>query len=212
MKRAYVIGLTGSVALVGMVLCAGLAGAEPYDSAPAAAQTRAPEAAQTPAPEAAPARAATGEATDEKRAERMKACPCPMCPMAAKEGEMGKGRDMDKGTDRSPAMRQRQMMSNTEMSKDDAACLLASKSELTLTPEQVQKLEQIIKQSRTEAVAVLTSEQKEKLEDIPKKPTSMHQMGTSMHERMSRNIGTSVPEDDGRERYEEPGGAASPRN
>lgn len=168
MKRGYVIRLIGSVALVGMVLCAGLAGAEASGTPPAAA--------------AAPTDAQMGE-------ERMIACPCPMCPMLA-----DKGTDMCKEMDVPAAMKQRcQMMMNAEMSKDDAVCLLACTSELSFTPDQVQKLEEIVKRSRQEAVAILTPEQKKTLAEIPEKPASVCEMRMNMHEMMMKNMDAHGP-------------------
>jgi hypothetical protein len=126
MKAVYVIASIASIALMGMVVCAALAGAASNPPSPAPTEAKAggaPVKAQMPA--------------------------CPMCSMMA-----GGGKGMGKGMDMPPAMKRRcQMMMNAEMSKDDAACLLAFKQELKLTPEQVQKLEQIVKESRQEAAA-----------------------------------------------------------
>jgi len=104
----YVIASIASIALMGMVVCAALAGAATKPPSPAPTEAKAggaPVKTQMPA--------------------------CPMCPMMA-----GGGKGMGKGMDMPPAMKRRcQMMMNAEMSRDDAACLLAFKQELKLTPE-----------------------------------------------------------------------------
>jgi hypothetical protein len=123
----------------------------------------------------------------------------------------GKGMGMGKGMDMPPAMKQRcQMMINAEMSKDDAACLLASTQELKLTPEQVQKLDQIVKQSRQEAAAILTPEQKKTLAEVPEKPASMCEMHTKMHEMKMQKMDAG-PKTTEEKAKKGPEGAASPK-
>jgi hypothetical protein len=113
---------------------------------------------------------------------------CPMCALT---------RGADKGMEMSPAMKQHcDMIMNSELSKKDAACILALKQELKLTPEQVQQLEQILKESRQKAVAVLTPEQqKSALNDLAP-PESMSAMHSTMHKstaQKSTDPGTSAP-------------------
>ncbi len=96
---------------------------------------------------------------------------------------------MCKEMDMPPAKKQCcKMMMNTEMSKNDAACLLALKEELKLTPEQAQKLEQIIKESRQQSAAVLTPEQQKTLADVAGEPTSMMGMHKEMHDKMMKKM------------------------
>lgn len=128
-----------------------------------------------------------------------------MCPMMA-----GKGMDMSKGMDMPPAMKQHcQMMMNAEICKDDAACLLACKQDLKLSSEQIQKLDQIIKQSRQEAAAVLTPEQQKTLAEVPGKPECMCAMHAAMHEKMMKKTEAAPAKPAEEKAKKEPEGAAS---
>ena len=166
-KAVYVIA---SIVLGSMLICAVIAGAVSAPTSPPPADAKA-----VVAPVKEPAKAPMSA--------------CPMCP-----AKSGGGEGMGKGMDMTPAMKQHcQMMMNTEMSKDDAACLLAIKQELKLTPEQIQKLEQIVKQSRQEAVALLTPEQQKTLAEVEGQPTSMCVMHTKMHDKMMKKMDDAAP-------------------
>jgi hypothetical protein len=183
-KAVHVIAWIASIVLGGMVVSAALAGAATDPPSPAPTQAKAGE-----APVNAPMPA------------------CPMCPMMA-----GGGKGMGMGMDMPPAMRQRcQMMMNAEMSKDDAACLLAIKEELKLTPEQVQKLEQIVKQSRQEAAAILTPEQQKTLAEVPGQSTSMSAMHAKMHEKMMQKMEGGSPKTTEEKPVKAPEGGAAPK-
>jgi hypothetical protein len=178
----YVVASIASIALMGMVVCAALAGAA------------------TNLPSPAPAEAKAGGAPVKAQMP-----PCPMCPMMA-----GGGKGMGKGMDMPPAMKRRcQMMMNAEMSTDDAACLLAFKQELKLTPEQVQKLEQIVKESRQEAPAILTPEQQKTLAEVAGQPASMNAMHAKMHEKMMQKMEGAGPKTTEEKAKKEPEGAGS---
>jgi len=117
---------------------------------------------------------------------------------------------MGKGMDMPPAMKRRcQMMMNAEMSKDDAACLLAFKQELKLTPEQVQKMKQIVKESRQEAAAILTPEQQKTLAEVDGQPASMNAMHAKMHEKMMQKMEGAGPKTTEEKAKKEPEGAGS---
>ena len=117
---------------------------------------------------------------------------------------------MGKGMDMPPAMKRRcQMMMNAKMSKDDAACLLAFKQELKLTPEQVQKMKQIVKESRQEAAAILTPEQQKTLAEVDGQPASMNAMHAKMHEKMMQKMEGAGPKTTEEKAKKEPEGAGS---
>jgi hypothetical protein len=65
---------------------------------------------------------------------------------------------------------------NVPVPMDGPEALLSQKEELNLTKEQVQKLEQLAKDAREKANAVLTEEQKSKLTDVSEKPVSSLEM------------------------------------
>jgi hypothetical protein len=161
MKSIYVIASIASVVLGGMVLFVALVGAA--TNAPSPASPREAEACESPA---------LGDMSAG-----------PMWPMMAGE---------EKGTekmDMPPALSQRyRMMMNAEMGKDDAACLLALKQELTLTPEQIQKLEQILKISRQAAAVVLTPEQRKILTEVSAQAASMNAIHAQMQANRMRKM------------------------
>lgn len=189
MRAVHVIAWIASIALGGMVVSAAIAGAA------------------TNLPNPAPAEAKAGGAPMKGPMPM-----CPMCPMMAGDGK-GMGMGMGKGMDMPPVMKQRcRMMANAEMSKDDAVCLLAMKQELKLIPEQVQKLEQIVKQSRQEAAAILNPEQQKVLAEVPAQQVSMSAMHAKMHEKMMQKMeGAAGPKMKKEKAEKAPEGAAAPK-
>ncbi len=159
-KAVHVIVWIASIILAGMVVSAALAGSATSPASPPPAR---PNAAEEPVKEQIPA--------------------CSMSAMMA-GGEQGIGGGMDMPL---PVKRRCQMMMNAEMSKEDPACLLAFTQELDLTPEQVQKLGQIVKQSRQDAGATLTPVQQKILAEVAGQPTSMTAMHAKMHENVMQN-------------------------
>ncbi|MBI5091856.1 MAG: hypothetical protein HZB26_05350 [Candidatus Hydrogenedentes bacterium] len=126
---------------------------------------------------------------------------CPMCSMA--EG-VATSKDMP------PAMKQHcDMMIKAELSKDDASCLLALKQELKLTPEQVQQLDQILKESREKAAALLTPEQQKSLVECTGQPMSMKTMHSRMHGTTMQKMDSPAKMTPKDKEAEKPEGAAS---
>jgi hypothetical protein len=163
MKSIYVIASIASVVLGGMVLFVALVGA----------------ATNAPSPAPSEAEACESQALGDLAA-------FPMWPALAGE-ERGVG--MDTKVDMPPALSQRyRMMMNAEMGKDDAACLLALKQELTLTPEQSQKLAQVLKESRQAAAAILTPEQRKILAEVSAQAASMNAIHAQMHANRMRKM------------------------
>ncbi len=165
-KAVHVIVWIASIILAGMVVSAALAGSATNPASPAPTQ---PSAAEGPVKEQIPA--------------------CSMSAMMA-GGEKGMGGGMDMPL---PVKRRCQMMMNAEMSKEDPACVLAFTQELELTPEQVQKLGQIVTQGRQEATAMLTPVQQKTLAEVAGQSTSMTAMHTKMHEKMMQNMQSAGP-------------------
>lgn len=110
-------------------------------------------------------------------------------PMTGGQGMREKGQPMGpKGMSGPMMMRCRMMMGAAPLSTDPAA-ILALRSELGLTQEQVGKLQGIVEQARAEAWTMLTEEQKRKLAETPAGPTSMMQMCQQMMKQMSGGTG-----------------------
>lgn len=156
-KAVHVVVWIASIILAGLVVSAALAGSATDPPRPAPIQ---PNAAEAPVEEHMPA--------------------CPMCAMmSGGEEVMAEFLNMPL-----PVKRRCQMMMNAEMSKEDPACLLAFTQELELTSEQVQKLGQIVKQSRQDASAMLTPVQHQILAEVAGQSTSMTAMCVKIHEMM----------------------------
>ena len=81
------------------------------------------------------------------------------------------------------------MMMHAPLLNDDPAAILGLQSELSLTPEQVSKLQTIQKKAGEDARTVLTDNQQEKLSALPTGPGSMAQMYGQMiaHRQQMRN-------------------------
>ena len=92
---------------------------------------------------------------------------------------------------------------------DDAACLLAFRQELKLTPERVQKLQQTVKESRQEAAAILTPEQQKTLAEVAGQPASMNAMHAKMHEMMMQKMESAGPKTTEEKAKKKPEGAGS---
>ena len=96
---------------------------------------------------------------------------CPVCATMKGAGmEMGK----EIGKDASPAVKlQCQMIMNTELTKDDVACILAVKDDLKLTPEQVKQLAEISSETREITPNTLEPNQTKMLEGFSVASMSM---------------------------------------
>lgn len=182
MKSIYVIASIASIVLGGMVLGVALVGAATNAPNPA---PREAEACESPALGDMPAGS--------------------MWPMMTGEE---KGTGTDKKMDMPAALSQRyRMMTNAEMCKDDAACLLALKQELALTPEQLQKLEQILRVSRQAAAVILTPEQRKILAEVSVQAASMNAIHAQMQANRMRNVqvaGVKTAEDRARRQWATP--------
>ena len=104
-------------------------------------------------------------------------------PMTGGQGTRKKGQPMG------PKGMSGPMMMGAALLPTDPAAILALRSELGLTQEQVGKLQGIVEQARAEAWTMLTEEQKRKLAETPAGPTSMMQMCQQMMKQMSAGTG-----------------------
>ena len=86
----------------------------------------------------------------------------PGCPMSERCQQMMKEMNM------SPEMMTFcKMRMGATVSKDDPGAILALKSDLGLTEDQVKKLEELQKKTQDKAAKILTDEQKKKLAQVP---------------------------------------------
>ena len=165
----FALTLLQSMAVVAIIF--GTYAARAEETAPVLPAPEVPAPVATvPAPEAvAPAKDAPAAPIAEAQ-EKAEMAMCPMCSAAGDKVEM-------------PAsMKQHcEMLTNAELSQDDAVCLLAIKKELALTPEQTQQLDQIIKVGREKAAALLTPEQKAMLVVKSGQPMTMGAVHKMMH-------------------------------
>ncbi len=110
-------------------------------------------------------------------------------PMTGGQGMREKGQPMGPKGMGGPMMMRCPMMMGAALLPTDPAAILALRSELGLTQEQVGKLQGIVEQARAEAWTMLTEEQKRKLAETPAGPTSMMQMCQQMMKQMSGGTG-----------------------
>jgi hypothetical protein len=98
-------------------------------------------------------------------------------------------REMMKKMGMSDAMITRcQIMGTAQISAYDPAAVLALRSELKLTDDQLKELETIVATAQKQVKAKLTAEQLASLQPIDATPSSMMQMGQSMHSMTGKNI------------------------
>ena len=98
-------------------------------------------------------------------------------------------REMMKKMGMSDAMMTRcQIMGNAQISAYDPAAVLALRSELKLTDDQVKALEAIASTTQDQVKSKLTAEQLASLEPIAATPSSMVQMCHSMHTMSGKNM------------------------
>ena len=82
-------------------------------------------------------------------------------------GQMGQGRGGMGGMRGQSNMAQHQgMMANMRMDPNDPAAVLAHKDDLSLTKQQVQRLERMLKSGKKHAAPLLSKEQKKKLQEL----------------------------------------------
>ena len=82
-------------------------------------------------------------------------------------GPMGQGRGGMGGMGGQSNMAQHQaMMADMQMDQNDPAAVLAHKDDLSLTKQQVQRLERMLKSGKKHAAPLLSKEQKKKLQEL----------------------------------------------
>lgn len=86
-----------------------------------------------------------------------------------------------------------QVAVNAQMTAEDPATALALREELKLTDEQAQKLEEIVRQARSQAAQVLTAEQQQILKPLANAPATMKEMHSKMMEKMGAGAGYACP-------------------
>ena len=103
--------------------------------------------------------------------------------------------EMVKCAGMSPAMVDRcTMVTHTEIMPTDPAAMIAMKDKIMLTPEQMGKLDAIVKKAREEAAMVLTAEQSDMVKGMATSPATMMDMRAMMMQKMKEK-GMMAPAD-----------------
>jgi hypothetical protein len=136
---------------------------------------------------------ATRELTQKPKpaAQPVAMCDMSCCKMMMGDNQTGPNMtDMMKQMGMKPEMMARmQLLMHTPVFVDSPAALQVQKDKLRLSEEQAGKLNEIEKEARQKALALLTPEQRTKLGDIPDKPLVMMEMCQQMMAKMSAGSG-----------------------